>query len=98
MMNAAIDVAAEQAGGFEDAEMLGDGGKGHGEWRSKTFNGGFSLREACQDSATGGIGEGPKGGVESGDGIVNHTVYYCTGEAACQAIFARPGWGKEAGM
>jgi hypothetical protein len=75
-MNAAVDFAAEQAGGFEDAEMLGDGGEGHSEWGGKGFDGGFAAGEAGEDGAAGGVGESGEGGVEvrSGGGIVNHTV------------------------
>jgi len=86
-VNAAVDLAVKQAGGFEDAEMLRDGGEGHGERYGKAFNGGFPLREAGQDGAAGGVGKGAEGGVQAGGEIVNHTVYYCTDEAECQAIF-----------
>ena len=63
-VNAAIDFAAKQAGRFEDAEVLRDGGKGHGERRGKALNGGFTLREAGQNGAAGGISERGEGGVE----------------------------------
>ena len=86
-VNAAIDFAMQQAGGFKDAQVLRDGGKGHRERRGKVLNGGFSLRKAGQDGAAGGIGEGAKGSVEAGSRIVNHTVYYCTEAMECQAIF-----------
>jgi hypothetical protein len=86
-VNAAIDFAMQQAGGFKDAQVLRDSGKGHRERRGKVLNGGFSLREAGQDGAARGVGEGAKGGVEADSGIVNHTVYYCTSEAVCQDNF-----------
>ncbi len=86
-MNAAVDFAAKQAGGFEDTQMLGDGGQGHGERRSKIFNGGFALRQAGQYGPARGVGEGAKGGVQAGGGIVNHKVYYCTSEPECQGNF-----------
>jgi hypothetical protein len=77
-VNAAVDFPAEQAGGFEDAQMFGNGGEGHGEGSGEGVDGGLALREAGEDGATGGIGEGGEGGVEAGGGrggrIVNHTV------------------------
>ena len=42
-VNAAVDFALEEAGGFENAEMLGDGGKGEGEWFGKLGDSGFAL-------------------------------------------------------
>lgn len=96
-VNAAVDFAAQQAGGFEDAQMLGDGGKGHGERPGDFFYGGFTLREARQDGPARGVGEGAEGGVQPGRGIVNHTVYYYTGGAECQAIFGRARGGREGG-
>ncbi len=76
-MDAAIDFSAEQAGGFENAEMLGDGGEGHVEGGGEGFNGGFALGEASEDGAASGVGESAEGSVEERGVIVNHTVYYC---------------------
>ncbi len=90
-VNAAVDFAAQQAGGFEDAQMLGNGGKRHGERPGNVFYGSFAPREAGQDGATRRVGEGAEGGVQGGGGIVNHTVYYCTDGADCQAIFGHAG-------
>lgn len=90
-MNAAVDLAAQQAGGFENAQMLGDGGQRHGERPGKIFYGSLALRKTGQDGAAGGVGESAEGGVQAGGGIVNHTVYYCTGGANCQAIFGNDG-------
>jgi hypothetical protein len=76
-VDATIDFAAEQAGGFQDAEMLGDGGEGNGEGCGEGVDGGFALGKASEDGAAGGIGESAEGGVEmrgSGGRIVNHTV------------------------
>lgn len=86
-VDAALDLATQQAGGFKDAQMLGDGGKGYGERRGKALNGGFTPRETRQDGPARGIGEGAKGCVEPGGGIVNHRVYYCTGKAESQDNF-----------
>ena len=88
-MNAAVDLAAQQAGGFEDAQMLGDGGKRHGERPGKILYGSLALRKTGQDGAAGGVGEGAEGVVQTGGGIFNHTVYYCTGKAECQAILGK---------
>jgi hypothetical protein len=71
-VDASVDFAAKQAGGFEDAEMLGDGGEGHSERGGEGFNGGFTVGEAGEDGAAGGVGESAEGGVEGR--IVNHTV------------------------
>jgi len=86
-VNAAVDFAAKQAGGFEDAQMLGDSGKGHGERPSKVFYGGFALRQARQDGPARGVGESAKGGVQAGGAIVNHKVYYCTVKSERQGSF-----------
>jgi hypothetical protein len=87
-VDAAIDFALEEAGGFENAKMLGDGGERKGERLGELGDGGFTLREAGENGAAGGVGEGGESGVERGSGIVNHTVYYCRGACACQGIFA----------
>ena len=79
-VDAAVDFALEEAGGFEHAEMLGDGGKGKGEGRGEFGDGGLAVCKAGEDGAAGGVGERGEGGVERNDGtrgIVNHTVYYC---------------------
>jgi hypothetical protein len=65
-VDAAVDFALEEAGGLEDAKVLGDGGKGEREGFGKLGDGGFTLREAGEDGAAGGIGEGGEGGVERG--------------------------------
>jgi hypothetical protein len=89
-VDAAIDFAAEEAGGFEDAEMFGDGGEGHIEGLCEGLDGGFAVRETGEDGAAGGIGESGEGGVEGACGggrIVNHTVYYYAAERGCQGLF-----------
>ncbi len=87
-VNAAVDFALEKAGGFENAQMLGDGGEGKREGLRKLGDRGFALGEARENGAAGGVGEGGEGGVERGRGIVNHTVYYCRGACGCQENFA----------
>lgn len=88
-MNTAVNFALEEAGRFENAEMLGDGGKGEGKWLSELCDGGFALREAGENGAAGGIGECREGGVEGFRGIVNHMVYYCRDGFRCQENFLR---------
>jgi hypothetical protein len=73
-VHAAGNRATEQAGGFEDAEMFGNGGKGHGEGRGESGDVGFSDGETSENGAAGGIGESGESGVEGGLAIVNHTV------------------------
>ena len=65
-VNAAIDLALEEAGGFEHAEMLGDGGEGKGEGLGKLSDSGLALSKASENGAAGGIGEGGEGGIERG--------------------------------
>jgi hypothetical protein len=45
-MHATVDFALQQAGGFEDAEVLGDGRQGHVEGGGEGFDGGLALGEA----------------------------------------------------
>ena len=88
-VDAAIDFPAQETSGLEDAEMLGNSGEGHGEGSGEGVDGGFALGEAGEDGAASGIGEGGEGGVEAGGGggrIVNHTVYYSSGQRICQAF------------
>ena len=84
MMNATVDLTAEESGGFENAEMFGDGGQGHRKRLSKFFDGGFASGKASEDGAARGVGEGAESMVQSGGRIVNHMVYYRTGEGFCQ--------------
>ena len=86
-MDAALDFALEESGGFENAEMLGDGGEGERERLGKLGYGGFSLGQAGEDGAASGVGKSGEGGVQRGRGIVNHTVYYYRGACECQGIF-----------
>ena len=73
-MDAAIDGAGQQAGGFEDAQMSGNGGERNLKRLGKLRNGGFTTGQAGEDGTAGGVGESAEGGVESGRGIVNHMV------------------------
>ena len=77
-MDAAVDFAPQEPGGLQHAEMLGNGGEGNVEGRGEFGDGGLALRQARENGAAGGIGQGPEGGVErgvaGGGGIVNHMV------------------------
>ena len=63
-MDTAIDFAFEQASGFENTEMLGDGGKGEWERLGEFSDGGFALGEAGENGAACGIGVGSESGIE----------------------------------
>jgi hypothetical protein len=56
--------APDEAGAFEDLEVLGDGGRANGKRLSEFFDRGFAERETGQNGATGGIGKGGEGGAE----------------------------------
>lgn len=76
-VNAAVDLAAQQAGGFQNSQVLGDRGKRDVEWFGKFADGGLSLRETGEDGAARGIGEGVEDAIDSGAlrrRIVNHMV------------------------
>jgi hypothetical protein len=76
-VGAAIDFAAQQAGGFQHSQVFGDRRKRDVEWFGKFADGGLPLREAGEDSAAGGIREGAEHAIESGTlpcRIVNHMV------------------------
>ena len=79
-MNAAVNLALQQASGFQDAEMLGDRGKRYRKGRGQFGDRGVSVREAGKDGAAGRIGQSAKGGVEgstrSPASILNHMVLY----------------------
>jgi hypothetical protein len=72
-VDAAVDFAAQQAGGFQYAQVFGDCGKRNVEWCGEFADGGFAMCQARENSAARGVGEGTEGGVERG-GIVNHMV------------------------
>lgn len=53
--------------------VLGDGGERHREARGELADGAIAGREACEDVASGGVGEGGEGVIER-LGTVNHMV------------------------
>jgi hypothetical protein len=77
-VDAAVDFAPEQARGFEDAQVLGDGRERDVEGRGKFGDGSFAAGQPSENGAPCGIGKRPKGGIEGsvggGRGIVNHMV------------------------
>ena len=74
MVDPAIDGAGQQAGGFEDAQMFGNGGERDLKRFGELRDGGLAAGQAGQDGAAGGVGEGAESGVEGGRRIVNHMV------------------------
>ena len=72
-VDAAVNFATEQAGGFEDAEVLGNGGKRHAERFGEIGDVGFTEGETGKDGAAGRVGKGGEGGVELGE-TFNHMV------------------------
>ena len=64
-----LAAAGDEAGAFQDLEVLGDGGETRGEGFGQLGDGGFAAGEAGEDGATGGVGEGGEGGAE---GIGEH--------------------------
>jgi hypothetical protein len=77
-VDAAVDFAVEQAGGFKDAQVLGDRGQRDVEGRGKFGDGSFAAGQPREDGAPRGIGKGPERRIErsvvAGDRIVNHMV------------------------
>ena len=77
-MDAAVDFAAEQSCGFEDAQVLGDGGQRDVEGSGKLGDGGFAAGQPRENGTPCGIGKRPERRIERGvvaaDGIVNHMV------------------------
>lgn len=73
-VDASVDLALEEAGAFEYADMFGHGrersAKGLGEFGHLSL----ALRQAGQDGAPGGVSQGPKSGVQAGVRIFNHMV------------------------
>jgi hypothetical protein len=61
-----VNATGDEAGAFEDAKMLGNGGLGHVEGLGEFVDGSFAKgSEASEDGASGGVGEGGEGGVEA---------------------------------
>jgi hypothetical protein len=63
-VDAAVDFAAKQAGGFEDAQVFGDGRERHAERFGEFGDFSFAEGETGEDGAAGGVGESAEGVVE----------------------------------
>jgi len=74
----AVDFAVQQAGGFQDAQVLGDGRQRDLERSGKFGDGSFAAGQPRENGAPCGIGKGPerriKWSVIASDWIVNHVV------------------------
>ncbi len=77
-MDAAVDFTPEQAGGFEDAQVLGDGRERDVEGSGKFADGSFAAGQPRENGAACGVGKRPERRIERGvvanGGIVNHMV------------------------
>jgi hypothetical protein len=74
VVNTTVDGAGQQAGGFEDAKVFGNGGERDLKRFGELRDGGLAASQAGEDGAAGGVGESAESGVEGGRGIVNHMV------------------------
>jgi hypothetical protein len=63
-VDAAVDLAAQQACRFQDPQVLGDGRKRHVKGLGQLGDRSLALREARENGAAGGIGERAKGGIQ----------------------------------
>ena len=63
-VNAAIDLAFEQARGFQDAHVFRDGRQRNTERFGQLRDHGLALREASQNGAASGIGKRAKRGIQ----------------------------------
>ncbi len=73
-MDPAIDFAAQQAGGFEDAKVLRNGRERDVKRGSQFGDGSLAMGKAGEDGAACWVGEGAEGGIENAAGMVNHMV------------------------
>ncbi len=60
----AVSALGDEAGPFEDGQVLGDGGEGHVEGLGQLADGGVALGEALEDGASRRVGQGGEGGTE----------------------------------
>jgi hypothetical protein len=75
-VHATVDFAPKQAGGLQDAQVLGDGWERNVEGRGEFGDRGVALRKARENGTARGIGKGAEGRVQGRGGgrIVNHMV------------------------
>jgi hypothetical protein len=64
--NAAGFFLLDEAGLFEDVEVLEDSGHRHLVGTGEFSDGGLAVLEGAEDGSTGGVAEGREGGVETG--------------------------------
>jgi len=72
--HAPVFVVLQQAGTVQYPQVLGHRGQRHAEGLRQLAHRGLPLGQPGQDGAAGGVGQRAKGGVESGQRILNHTV------------------------
>jgi hypothetical protein len=74
----AVDFAPEQSRGFEDAQVLGNGGQRDVEGSGKFGDGSFATGQPRENGAPCGIGKRPERRIErsvvASGRIVNHMV------------------------
>ena len=85
-MNAAVDLAHEQAGVLEDAHVFRHGGERHVEGLGQLGDRAFGGGELRQDGAARRVGQSGEGGIER---IVNQLVYYRPKRVCCQGVVCR---------
>lgn len=69
--------AADEPGRLQHADMTGDTGECHGQWRSQIGDAGIAIAQRLQQPAPGGIGER---GVRAVQHLIfNHIVDYSGG-------------------
>jgi hypothetical protein len=73
-VHAAVDFALQQPGGFQHAEVLGNGRQRHLERLCQFSDHRCAARQPRQQGPAGGIGERAKSGIQGRGGIVNHMV------------------------
>jgi hypothetical protein len=74
VVDSSILAAHDKPGLLQHPQVLRYGRERHVERGSQVANGGFTLRQARQDTASGSVGKRAEGGIEIGPGILNHVV------------------------
>ena len=75
-MDAPVDFALQEPGGFEHAKVFRNRGQRYIERFCQLRNHCFTAGQTREDGAARGISKRAKGSVKHAVGIVNHTVYY----------------------
>lgn len=66
--------ATDQSRALENAEVLGNGGEGHGVGPSQASDGLVAAGQVLQNPASGRIGQSREGAIEGGAAMFNHVV------------------------